>query len=90
LKGWPLPRDITVAVPVRGELDDPKLDLQGAIFRSVVESVAGNADEFLRALNVDPKAADGWGRALKEIGESLLSPSQPRTNAVSPPSPARP
>jgi hypothetical protein len=90
LKGWPLPRDITVAVPVRGELGDPKLDLQGAIFRSVVESVAGNADEFLRALNVDPKAADDWGRALKVIGESLLSPSQPRTNAVSLPSPARP
>jgi hypothetical protein len=92
VKGWPLPRDVTVAVPVQGELDDPKLDLQGALLRSILESLAGNVDGLMKALNVDQRAADDLGRALKTIGEALLAPP-PRTNgaarAASPAGPAQ-
>lgn len=71
-KGFPIPKRLTVTIPLSGELTSPDTDLEDALLRTLLLNFADNRGALLDELKVDDETAKEIGSALKILGDALL------------------
>lgn len=78
MKGFPIPRDLTVTAPIGGDISAPKIRRHDIWRQSLLDNLADNSEQILRAFNIDAESGEQLGKALKAIGDILLAAPEPK------------
>ena len=68
-RGMPVPKDLVITVPLEGTISEPMMDVESAVIRSLLESLASNPDALIRSLKADEKTGKDIEKGLKSLGD---------------------